>query len=134
MTNFDQPLTNQTNNHKQDNMNPEQPLDIKTLLHLMTIDGMPHGHILRLISQQCNIPEERFIAAITATAMPPMEQSRKYLKWTPELTQDLLERWNNGDKPGHIAKSLGCSTQTVYQRVAMLRKHRTDVMFRSRKG
>lgn len=119
-------------NPEEATMNPTHPLDVKTLLHLLTVDGMPHGELLRLVAQECGIPEDRFIAAVTAKATEV--PGRKHIKWTPERMEELITQWNNGVKPRDIADAFGCSTQIIYQRINTARRTRTDVASRGRKG
>jgi len=109
-----------------------QTLDIKTLIHLLMEEDMPHGRILSLIARECNLPEEKLMSAVTGANKP--ETTRKNIAWSDEAANRLIALWNGGEKPSKIAAQFGCSTQTVYQRVRILRQTRTDVMKRAYHG
>lgn len=94
-------------------------LDIKTLVRLLMEEDMPHARILSLIARECNIPEECMVTAMTAK---PEQPTRKNMDWNSENTLRLVTMWNDGERPRHIAATLGCSTQTVYARVGMIRR------------
>lgn len=94
-------------------------LDIKTLVRLLMEEDMPHARIMSLIARECNIPEERMVTAMTAK---PEGRTRKNMEWNSENTLRLVTMWNDGERPRHIAAALGCSTQTVYARVGMIRR------------
>lgn len=109
-----------------------QTLDIKTLIHLLMEDDMPHARILSLIARECNLPEERLAAVMTAK--PKGADVRKNIVWNDEAVERLITMWNTGEKPRNIAAAFGCSTQTVYQRVRMLRQSRPEVTARKYHG
>lgn len=107
-------------------------LDIKTLIQLLMEDEMPHARILSLIARECNMPEDTFAKRMTPEA--PVVKSRKTIRWDDAALDRLATMWQNGEKPRHIAAEFGCSTQTIYQRVSVLRTTRTDIQPRKFHG
>lgn len=107
------------------NQTTPSTLDIKTLIQLLMEDEMPHARILSLIARECNMPEDTFAKRmITET---PVVKSRKTIRWDEAATERLAAMWNGGEKPRHIAAAFGCSTQTIYARIGVLRATRTDI-------
>lgn len=102
-------------------------LDLRTLLLVMMEDDVPRERIFSLIAKEMDVPVEQLVSALTIT---PADNSRQYHKWTEERLNELVERWNAGQKPSHIAREMGITVQVVYQRLTNLRKVRTDIKSR----
>lgn len=133
----------------------KQPLDLRTLMLLVVEHDVPWDNVMKLIAEEVNVPYERLKTVltqqrgaavraekiepvspiITERIQPPLsiiEESskRSYSRWEEGRLDELIARWNDGQKPGQIAKEMGVSTQTVYQKISKLRKTRTDIKSR----
>lgn len=96
-------------------------LDIRTLLVLLSENEMPRDRVFNLIARECNIPVDKLINAVTVA--PVMEINRRpRIQWTDERVATLIELWNSGERPGHIADKMNTTTQVVYQKISQLRK------------
>ena len=100
-------------------------MDIKTLIVLLVEHEMDSTKMLNLIAQECNVDAERLAKALSSATTP-----HHRIKWDDDRLNDLVMRWNRGDKPSAIAKAMGCQTASVYQRIAALRKVRGDIQRR----
>lgn len=124
----------------------KQSLDLRTLLVLVAeYDEVPWDKIMNLIAEEVDVPAEKLKAALIDKASatkstsgssrfaekessPEKAQSkRSYSRWGDDRLNELVNRWNKGEKPGQIAKEMGVSTQTVYQKISKLRKDRDDI-------
>lgn len=136
----------------------KQSLDLRTLLLLMVEhEEMPWDTVMDLIAEEVNIPADQLKTVITnksrgsgrnrmsfsepssAAVQPTPKPSpkdgankkRTYSRWGDDRLDELVNRWNDGQKPGEIAREMGVSTQTVYQKISRLRKTRNDVQART---
>jgi hypothetical protein len=103
------------------------PLDIRTLLLLLVEHEMPRDKVLGLIATQCGIPTDKLIEAFTVRTLTAVPSSKTYIRWDSQRIENLVSRWNQGERPSSIAKNLGCSTSVVYSKISMLRKTRSDI-------
>lgn len=122
-----------------------QHLDLRTLLVIMAEEDVPMEKIVDLIANEVDVPSDKLHAIfsgvsrrqpqreITAFSRPEEKKTtgkRSYSHWEDKRLNELVERWNRGQKPGQIAKEMGVSTQTVYQKISRLRKERDDIQTR----
>jgi hypothetical protein len=128
----------------------KQHLDLRTLLVVMAENEQaPWEKIVELIADEVNVSSEKLKAVFsgaskTETRNTPTttqerapkdskessassESKRRYSRWGDARLNELVERWNKGQKPSQIANEMGVSTQTVYQKISYLRKERDDI-------
>jgi hypothetical protein len=129
----------------------KQPLDLRTLFLLMIEhEEVPWDNIMDLIAEEVNIPSDQLkttlakkarSAGVSTRGRQDVEMDfkpsrdtgsnkRTYSRWEDARLDELVQRWNDGQKPGQIAKDMGVSTQTVYQKISRLRKTRDDIQAR----
>jgi hypothetical protein len=134
----------------------KQPLDLRTLVLLMVEheDQIPAEGVMSIIAEEVNVPLERLQVAITsvqghksilykqgslkqaeATSKASEDKPvRHYSRWEQDRLDELVRRWNGGEKPSHIAKAMGVSTPTVYQKISHLRKTSDNIKIRHSKN
>lgn len=128
-------------------------LDLRTLLLLIVEhEDLPWDKVMELIADEVSVPTDQLKAAIAkhsereanlaagklasvqlvTKTQPELDEQKKrpYSRWERERLDELVVRWNSGQKPSVIAKEMQISTQTVYQKISQLRKSRGDVKIR----
>lgn len=101
-------------------------MDIKTLIVLLVEHEMDSSKMIELIATECGVSSERL-----ANALSSVTTTKRRIKWDDSRIEELVARWNRGEKPSAISRAMGIQTATVYQRIAALRKERSDIMRRN---